>query len=82
MKGNISKDHVHIMVSIPSQLSISRLVQRLKGKSSYLVLSKFPELKKIYWGNLGQRMFVVVAMLQMKLLKFILKTNNDDDFKI
>ena len=51
LKGNISKDHIHIMVSIPPQLSISRLVQRLKGKSSYLVLSKFPELKKIYWGN-------------------------------
>ena len=51
LKGNISKDHVHIMVSIPPQQSISRLIQRLKGKSSYLVLSKFTQLRKVYWGR-------------------------------
>jgi len=51
LKGHISKDHVHMMVSIPPQLTISRLVQRVKGKSSYLVLSKFPQLKRVYWGR-------------------------------
>lgn len=39
------------MVSIPPQLTISRLVQRVKGKSSYLLLSQFPQLKNVYWGR-------------------------------
>ena len=35
IKGHVSKDHVHLLVSIPPQLTISRLVQRLKGKTAY-----------------------------------------------
>src|SRR3954470_15798346 len=35
IKGHVSKDHVHLLVSIPPQVTISRLVQRLKGKSAY-----------------------------------------------
>ena len=41
---HISKDHVHIMVSIPPQLTINRLVQRFSVQSSYLLFSKFPQL--------------------------------------
>ena len=32
MKGHVSKDDVHLLVSIPPQVTISRLVQWLKGK--------------------------------------------------
>ncbi len=38
LKGHISKDHVHLLVSIPPRVTISRLVQRLKGKSAYKLL--------------------------------------------
>jgi putative transposase len=34
LKGHVSKDHVHLLVSIPPQVTISRFVQRLKGKRS------------------------------------------------
>ena len=51
MKGHVSKDHVHIMVSIPPQLAISNLVQKLKGKSAYKLLGEFPKLRKQYWGG-------------------------------
>jgi putative transposase len=34
LKGHVSKDHVHLFVSVPPYLSISKLVQYLKGKSS------------------------------------------------
>ncbi len=33
--GVVAKDHVHVLVSIPPQVSVSKLVQKLKGKSSY-----------------------------------------------
>lgn len=32
--GAINRDHVHLLVSIPPNLSVSRAVQYLKGKSS------------------------------------------------
>ena len=51
MKGHVSKDHVHLFVSIPPQLTISRLVQKLKGKTSYKLLSEFSHLQKVFWGR-------------------------------
>ncbi len=55
MKGHVSKDHVSLacqgFVSIPPQLTISRLVQKLKGKSSYKLLGEFPHLQKVFWGR-------------------------------
>src|SRR4051812_22850228 len=41
IKGHVSKDHVHLLVSIPPQVTMSRLVQRLKGKSAYKLLGEF-----------------------------------------
>ena len=40
LKGHVSKDHVHLLVSIPPQVTISRLVQRLKGKTAYKMLQE------------------------------------------
>jgi len=49
LQGHISVDHVHVMLSIPPQVTISRLVQRLKGKSSYVLLREFPAVRQRYW---------------------------------
>ena len=51
MKGHVSKDHVHLLVSIPPSLSVSRAVQYLKGRSSHKLLSEFGILRKRYWGQ-------------------------------
>ena len=51
LKGHVSKDHVHLLVSIPPQVTISRLVQRLKGKSSHSLLGEFEHLWRTYWGR-------------------------------
>ncbi len=49
--GAINRDHVHLLISIPPHLSVSRAVQFLKGKSSHRLLSEFPSLRKRYWGQ-------------------------------
>ncbi len=36
---------------IPPQISVSRAVQYLKGKSSHKLLSEFSALRKRYWGQ-------------------------------
>jgi putative transposase len=48
--GSINRDHVHILLSIPPSLSVSRAVQHLKGRSSHKLLSEFGILRKRYWG--------------------------------
>ena len=49
--GSVNRDHVHLLISIPPQLSVSRAVQFMKGKSSHRLLSEFSLLKKRYWGQ-------------------------------
>ena len=51
VKGHVSKDHVHLLVSVPPNLAVSELVKRLKGRSSRLLLEEFGELRKTYWGR-------------------------------
>ena len=49
--GSINRDHVHMLLSIPPHLSVSRAVQYLKGRSSHKLLSEFGALRKRYWGQ-------------------------------
>jgi putative transposase len=51
IQGSISKDHVHMLISCPPDLSPSKIVQYIKGRSSKLIQEEFPELKKRYWGQ-------------------------------
>ena len=43
-------DHIHMLVSIPPKMSISRFMGILKGKSSLMIFDKFANLKYRY-GN-------------------------------
>lgn len=49
--GQVARDHGCPFVSINPQVTISRLVQRLKGKTAYKLLHKFPHLHKKCWGD-------------------------------
>ncbi len=51
IRGHIAKDHVHLFVSVPPRVTISRLVQMLKGKSSFKLMQEFPHLAKKFWGR-------------------------------
>src|SRR5215207_9629075 len=46
LSGHVSKDHVHLLLSVPPHLSVSKLAQRLKGRSSRLLLDEFNELRR------------------------------------
>ena len=51
VEGAVGKDHVHMLLSCPTHLAPSKVVQYLKGRSSRLIQDEFPELKKRYWGQ-------------------------------
>jgi putative transposase len=51
VSGVVSGDHVHIQVSYPPNVSVSKLMQRVKGKTSYKLQREFGSLRKEYWGQ-------------------------------
>jgi putative transposase len=51
IKGHVSKDHLHLLISVPPHLSVSKLVQGLKGKTSRKLLSEYERLARQFWGR-------------------------------
>jgi putative transposase len=51
VRGSISKDHVHLLVSSTPNFAPAKIVQFLKGRSSRLLQDEFVTLKKRYWGQ-------------------------------
>ena len=46
-------DHIHLLISIPPQMSIGSVVRIIKSNTSSSLKQKFPFLKKLYWGTDG-----------------------------
>ena len=51
VRGAVSGDHVHMLVSGTPELSPAKMVQYIKGRSSRRLQDEFPELRKRYWGQ-------------------------------
>jgi len=87
LSGVVSRDHVHVLVSVPPQISISKLVQRIKGETSYKMQREFEVLRKQYWG---QRMWArgyfacTTGNVTDDMIKDYIEghTETDDSFKV
>ena len=51
LAGNIRMDHVHLLLSFPPNLCVSKLVKKFKGVSSRRLLQSDKKLQKEYWGR-------------------------------
>ncbi len=51
LAGHVSKDHIHLLVSVPPHLSVSKLVQYIKGYSSRKLQMEYKELNQQFWGR-------------------------------
>jgi len=51
VEGSVSSDHVHVLLSCPPNLSPSKIMQAIKGKSSRRLLQEFQHLQKQFWGR-------------------------------
>jgi putative transposase len=51
LQGHVSADHVHILVSAPPNMSASKIMQYIKGKSSRKLMMEFRHLNKQFWGR-------------------------------
>ena len=48
---SIQEDHVHVMIQIKPSESVAQVVQILKGGTSRVIRSEFPELNEFLWGE-------------------------------
>lgn len=49
IKGYVSQDHIHLFVLVPPNLSVSKLVQYIKGKTSIKIQQEFKVIQKEFW---------------------------------
>jgi putative transposase len=91
VKGSISRDHVHLLVSIPPTVAVSKLVQRMKGLTSRKLLEENRGLNKVYWGrHLWARGYFVAStgnVTEEMITRYIenqqdMERDQDADFKV
>ena len=83
VRGAVSADHLHLLVSAPPQIAPSKLVQYLKGRSSRKLQEEFPSLRKRYWGQhlwaRGYFCATVGAVDEETIKRYIEEQKWDDD---
>ena len=47
----VVEDHVHLFLEFHPSTSLSKVIQHLKGGSSYRLFKLHPELREKYWGG-------------------------------
>ena len=91
VKGHVSVDHIHLLLSYPPRVSVSKLVQYLKGKTSRKLLQEYSVLRKQFWGqHIWARGYFVVSVGTMtdEVVKEYIENqgkideSNRDDFRI
>jgi len=91
LKGHISKDHVHLFVSILPYLSVSDLVKRVKGKTSWKLMSENRKLSRQFWGrHLWARGYFAASsgnvtdevIMEYIAIQDVAERAGDDDFTI
>ena len=50
-KGSVGVDHVHMLLSCPTTMSPSEIMQNLMGRTSRILQEEFQALRKKYWGQ-------------------------------
>ena len=50
-KINVQIDHVHILIQVKPDKSVSEIVQIMKGGSSRVLRKEFPEIEEFLWGD-------------------------------
>jgi putative transposase len=51
VRGVLSPDHVHMLLSAPPHLAPAKLAQYITGRSSRRLQEEFPDLRQRYWGQ-------------------------------
>ena len=81
-EANHDKDHIHLLVSIPPQMSVGYVIRLIKSNTSSKIKLKFPILKKHYWGSDGiwsEGYFVSTVGTTTEIIKRYIEKQGDLD---
>ena len=59
LEGAVSKDHVHMYISVPPKYSISGVMSKLKGKSALMIFDRHPNYRDRYGRHFWARGYYV-----------------------
>ena len=59
LEGAVSKDHVHMYVSIPPKFSIAKVMSKLKGKSALMIFDRHPNFRDKHGRHFWARGYYV-----------------------
>ena len=79
---NHDEDHVHLLLSIPPQMSVGTAVKIIKSNTSRSMKQKFPFLKEVYWGTDGiwsDGYFVSTVGINEQVIKDYIKHQGQED---
>ncbi|MEO6348765.1 MAG: IS200/IS605 family transposase [Aquaticitalea sp.] len=82
---NVQDDHIHLLVSVPPKISISKLMGTLKGKIAIKMFKSYPMLKKKpYWGNhfWARGYFVSTVGLDEDMIKKYVKYQEKEEKRV
>ena len=48
---NLQEDHIHMLIQIGPSMSLSKVVQLVKGGTSFVIRREFPAIAEILWGD-------------------------------
>jgi len=89
IRGVVSKDHIHLLISAPPNIAPSEIMRRIKGWTARKLFEEYPMLKKRYWGRhfWARGYFCVTAgeltkQMIEEYLKHHFEKNHDDSFGV
>jgi putative transposase len=82
ISGTVNNDHLHLYISLPPTLSVSKTAQLIKGISSNKIMKDFPDLQKRYYGrHFWARGYFVstIGNIDHETIQNYIKNHNSED---
>jgi putative transposase len=79
---NHDEDHIHLLISIPPQVTVGSVVRLIKSNTSRNLKQSFPFLKKVYWGTDGiwsEGYFVSTVGIDEATIRHYIETQGNED---
>ena len=81
-EANHDQDHIHVLVSIPPQMSVGSVVRLIKTNTARNLKEQFPFLKEVYWGTDGiwsEGYFVSTVGINEAMIKKYIENQGRED---
>ena len=82
IEGNCDEDHVHLLISSPPKLPVSKAVNLLKSNSARAMLIRFPFLRNLYDREIGlwaDGYFVSTIGVNESVIKNYIERQGEED---